>query len=482
MSSSNRAEPVGIRSILKLAAPIGAANLAIVCSGTIDTVMAGRLSPNDLAGVALGIAVATWISISLAGILQGISPIAGFAYGAKNFPEVGHSLQQCVWLAAALSVPGVILTMQTDLWMTVAESTQEVSAIAAQYLIYAAWALPAILIGRAFIAVNAAVSRPSASMYVTLGIVVLKAPCNWLLMTKLGLGGAGAGLSLCILAWLALLAYVLIWHLDPYYRPMHETRIRPPSADVIRRQLRIGIPIGLSIFFEMSSYTLMAIFIARLGAVALASHQIVANLVWLYYVIPFAVGIAGTVLVSQNLGARSAENARRATYLVMVIALVLAAVVSALTYVFRDELAALYTSDGEVQAMAAGFITVVCWYHIADAIQCAGSCVLRGYRITLIPMLVQSFLLCGVGLSIGWWLAGFIPSSPFRLGALSFWIGATVGLACAALVLGPFTLIAANRKAGRRALDFRFPKSAATVAAGAAAATSSRSNSRRNQS
>ena len=54
----------GIKSILKLAAPIGAANLAIVCSGTIDTIMAGQTSAEDLAGVALGIAVATWISIS----------------------------------------------------------------------------------------------------------------------------------------------------------------------------------------------------------------------------------------------------------------------------------------------------------------------------------------------------------------------------------------------------------------------------------
>ena len=82
----------GIKSILKLAAPIGAANLAIVCSGTIDTIMAGQTSAEDLAGVALGIAVATWIAISLAGILQGVSPISGFAFGAKRFREVTSSM------------------------------------------------------------------------------------------------------------------------------------------------------------------------------------------------------------------------------------------------------------------------------------------------------------------------------------------------------------------------------------------------------
>lgn len=110
----------GIKSILKLAAPIGAANLAIVCSGTIDTIMAGQTSAEDLAGVALGIAVATWISISLAGILQGVSPISGFAFGAKRFREVGDSLHQCLYLAVGLAVPGLVLTLQTKMWMAVA--------------------------------------------------------------------------------------------------------------------------------------------------------------------------------------------------------------------------------------------------------------------------------------------------------------------------------------------------------------------------
>lgn len=448
MKPMQHAQRADVRSILKLATPICAANLAIVCSGTIDTVMAGRASADDLAGVALGIAVATWISISLAGILQGISPIAGYAYGARKYEDVGHALQQCIYLAIVLAVGGTILTLQTDMWMRVSESEGAVSIIASNYLIYAGCALPAILVGRAFIAVNAAVSRPAASMFVTLGIVLLKVPTNWLFMNKMGFGGAGTGLATCVLSWIALIAYVLIWTFDPYYRRMHVGRYQPPSMFMLEKQLRIGIPIGLSIFFEMTSYTLMAIFIARLGAVALASHQIVANLVWLYYVVPFAIGVAGTVLVSQNLGAQSPENARHAAYLVMLLAFFGSIGIAIPTIFYRNEIAALYSSDLEVQKMAASFITVVCMYHIADAIQCSGSCVLRGYRITLIPMLVHSCLLCGVGLSVGWWMSGFIPDSPFNLGAMGFWIGATVGLTLAALVIGPFTLMAANRNAG----------------------------------
>ena len=44
-----------------------------------------------------------------------------------------------------------------------------------------------------------------------------------------------------------------------------------------RRLLWLGIPIGMSYFIEVTAFTLMAVFIARLGAVPVAGHQITAN-------------------------------------------------------------------------------------------------------------------------------------------------------------------------------------------------------------
>ena len=44
---------VGTRDLFRLAWPILVAQLAIIGLATIDAIMAGRLSANDLAGVAL---------------------------------------------------------------------------------------------------------------------------------------------------------------------------------------------------------------------------------------------------------------------------------------------------------------------------------------------------------------------------------------------------------------------------------------------
>ena len=86
--------------------------------------------------------------------------------------------------------------------------------------------------------------------------------------------------------------------------------------------------------------------------------------------IPFAIGLSGTVLVSQSLGAKQPESARKATFMVMNTALVAALIVSAATWVFREEIAALYTRDVDVQKVAVSFLTVVVFYHIADAVVC----------------------------------------------------------------------------------------------------------------
>ena len=69
-------------AIIKLSLPIWISNLAIVGGGTIDTLMTGHLGADNLAGVAIGIAVSVSIFVALVGVMQGLSPIAGHHYGA----------------------------------------------------------------------------------------------------------------------------------------------------------------------------------------------------------------------------------------------------------------------------------------------------------------------------------------------------------------------------------------------------------------
>ena len=308
MKSSLPPPDVSFKALLRLAGPIYVANLAIIGSGTIDTIMAGQLGKDHLAAIALGIASTISVLMGLVGILQGLSPIAGHHFGAQRYGRIGEELVQNFWLAGLLSLIGVPILLCTDFWISLGQVKGEVARMTAQYMFWTAMALPFSMGARSFISLNAAVSRPRVTMWVSLGMLALKAPLNAIFMYGWfgfpALGGGGAGISFFTLSVLAFFTYLIIWKRDPFYKRMHVDRITPPIWSFLKEQLRVGVPIGLCTFFEVSSFTLMAIFVSRFGSEIISAHQIVANLTSMCYMIPLSIGIATSVLISQCLGAR----------------------------------------------------------------------------------------------------------------------------------------------------------------------------------
>ena len=426
-------------AILRLAWPLLFANLAVVGNSTIDAVMAGRLSADDMAGVAVASNIYVTVYIGFMAVLQALAPIAGHHFGAHRWRQIGDDLQQALWLAVALAVAALPCLLATGFWTHFAGVDGRVANITETYLHAVAFGLPAGLATRVYVALNAAVSRPTVTMIVNLTVLALKVPLNAVFMYGAGpiapMGGAGAGVATALLAWLALLLSVGIWHLDGFYDRFRCDSIHRPRASSLIELLKLGIPIGLSTVFEVTSFTFMAVLIARIGATAVAGHQIVANLVALLFMMPLSLGIAASTLVAQSLGAGSPRAARNVTRRGYAIAMTLAVSAALLLWGLRETVVDLYTKDAGVAAMALSLLGVAAVFHVFDAAQGMGSFVLRGYRQTLWPMLIYGLALWGLGLGGGVWL-GF-NATPFGapMGALGFWLAALVGLAVAAIAL-----------------------------------------------
>lgn len=291
--------------------------------------------------------------------------------------------------------------MYTDLWISLGKVEGEVARMAAEFLFFTALALPACLFARTFISVNAALSRPRITMWVSLVMLALKVPLNGIFMYGwLGfpaMGGSGAGVSFCILNYLAFLCYLAIWKRDAFYRTMHAERIFGPRWALMKEQLHVGIPIGLSTFFEVSSFTLMAIFVARFGSEAVSAHQIVANITSLCYMLPLSIGIASSVLISQCLGARWPAVAYTVLTRTLKVSVASATCIVTILFFARHWLVTLYSSDTGVCAMAASLLIFGCLYHVFDAMQSVSSFALRGYRVTRLPMIIYGVMLWGRG-------------------------------------------------------------------------------------
>jgi MATE family multidrug resistance protein len=238
---------------------------------------------------------------------------------------------------------------------------------------------------------------------------------------------------------------------DRFYAPfaLGGGGLRAPDRKALGAQLRLGVPMGASILIEVTGFSFMAIFIARIGATAVAGHQLAANMVSILFMLPLALGNATGTLVAQRIGARDMAAARRLGWHGLQMALVLAAAVGTLIFVLRHQVVHLYTGDAAVIAAALPLLAWVALFHTADAAQCVASFVLRAWRIATLPMFIFALSLWGVGLGGGYVLAfnltGMTP--PALLGARGFWTASTAGLVLAALLLSGLLALVHRRQA-----------------------------------
>jgi MATE family multidrug resistance protein len=441
--------------ILPLAWPVFVAQLAVIAFGTLDTLFVARYAALDLAALAVGSAAYITVFIGFMGVVVAAGPIVGQFFGAKKLPEAGHQLHQAAWLALGLSLVGCTLLVFPWPFLALSQAPPEVEAKVRQYLGALAFALPAALLFAAYRGFNNAVSRPKAVMVIQLAGLGLKLPLSAALVFGVpglgipSLGVLGCGIATALAMWAQVLAGLWVLKRDRFYAPFAlGGGLRAPDRRALGAQLRLGVPMGASILIEVTGFSFMAIFIARLGATAVAGHQLAANLVSILFMLPLALGNATGTLVAQRIGARDLAAARRLGWHGLQMALALAALLGALIYALRERVVQLYTGDAAVVAAALPLLAWVALFHTADAAQCVASFVLRAWRIATLPMFIFALSLWGVGLGGGYVLAfdltGLTP--PALLGARGFWTASTAGLVLAALLLGGLLALVLRRQ------------------------------------
>ena len=439
-----------VRELLRLGWPVLIAQIAVLANGVIDTVMAGRYGTLDLAAVGVGASVYITIFVAFMGVLLGLTPVVAQHAGAGRDAAIGEDVRQSMWLAVGLAVAALAVLAFPGPILAISRLDPEVEAKARDYLAAIAWGVPAALAFRVFTGFTTAVGMPRVVMALNLGALALKVPLNALFMYGgFGLpamGAAGLAAATSVIAWLiAIVAWTWVYVAPHYARFRVFAHVSPPRRSALGHLAAVGLPIGLTFLVDVTAFTFMSLFIARLGPLAIAGHQIAANLAALTYMVPLALGNAAAVVVGQAIGANQYGRARRAGIVGMALGVALAVPVGAVLYFGRSVIAGLYTNDAAVAAMAASLIALVAGYHLADALQGVVVNVLRGYKRTLVPMVVYAFALWGVGLAGGYALGLTRVDLPLvaavtPLGAPGFWIAATASVALAGVLVTAYFL------------------------------------------
>ncbi|MDR2239791.1 MAG: MATE family efflux transporter [Zoogloeaceae bacterium] len=429
--ASAAASAAPLTRLLRLAWPVLVAQLVIAGNGLIDTIMAGRLSALDLAAVGVGASIYITIFVTAMGVLMALTPVAAQHYGAGRYADIGEDVRQCGWLALLVALLGMLLLRYPEPFIALAKLTPAMEDKVRAYLRALSWSMIPGLAFRVFYGLMTGIGRPRAIMVFNVIFVAAKVPLNALFVYGLGMGAAGCGVATAVISWpVGVLAWA--WYAarggDARYGVL--ARFSWPRPAALLELVRIGLPIGLTMLVDVTAFTFMALFIARLGPGVAAAHQIAASVTVLTYMIPLSIGQAALVLAGHALGAGEAARARRTGLTGIALGAAVAALVSVGLWFGAAHIAALYTPDAAVRQAAAALIALVAVYHFVDAFQAVVVNILRGYKRTLVPMLLYVVALWGVGLAGGYLLGLTDLLGPAR-GAAGFWLAAAAALTLA---------------------------------------------------
>lgn len=429
---------------LWLTLPILGTQIAQIGMTVADTIVAGRYAASALAGVGLGASLFAPLLLFLIGTSLGASPLISGAFGARKLNLVPNIVWQTLYLGAFILVLIIAAILMTPFVFKAMNSQPSVAKTAYHYLLALIPGLPAILLYQVQRLVFEAVGRAKIALYVAALGLVFNVIANIILVNGyLGfpeLGAVGTGIATSLTFWLmAILAYMFTTNYSYLKDIGIFNKIHWLDFQKIKELASIGLPIGGSIFVEISLFSTIALFISDMGLIAMASHQIALNIGSLMFSLPLSLGMAATIIVGSSLGSQKMILARLRAIHALFLSVMVAFILVAVVFLFRYQIVAEYInanspSATEVINLAVSLLYIALIYQISDALQIAAAGSLRGYKDTKIVFFITLFSYWVIGLGTGHILGRGAFGAP-ALGVHGYWVGLAAGLTFAAIFL-----------------------------------------------
>lgn len=424
-----------IHKLLSVMIPILVAQVSTAGVTFINTTMAGHAGADDLAGVSVGAGLFYPLLASIIGLLMAGTPLMAQLIGKKDRDSLPFIVRcgAAIGLFISLLFGASYFLFIDDLLASLALEPS-MAYIARYYLM----TMIGVVFFLGLIIPLRCLTDTAGSTSISMKLFLMAPPVNGVLNYLFiyghggmpALGGIGAGLA-TMMTYGVLLALFLLVVLKTEELRGHEifSRLTIRMGD-LKEYLVVGVPSGLSIFMEMSLFSLIIVFLSRYGTDALAAYQIADNFASLVYMLPVSCSMALTILIATAVGAGNMDMAKRYKKAGFIVALTGAAITASFTVLFRTHIGSVYTDDAAVAMIAGQFLIYSAGWQLFDAISTPIQGILRGLKDTRI-----SFILMVIAYWGGCFPMSLLLDSHTALGADSYWLGLDFGVGCSALLM-----------------------------------------------
>lgn len=400
--------------------------------------MVGMLGNQALAGIAIGSTVFFLTYIVFSGFVLGVSPMVSQAVGSRDIETAIRSTRQGLWLGALFFIPAFLFFWNSFPVLVFCGQPPDTASDSSQYLRAISWgflpalgtmALRGLLEGHgnskpimliAFFGIGANIFLNNALMFGRFGLPAL------------GLVGTGYASSIVYTCNFLLMAIYVHFK----YRQYHIfSGLRRIDGEMLVKLLKVGGPIAFTLGFECSMFSAAAIAMGTLGKAELAAHQIALQTASVSFMVPLGIAIATSVRVGHAVGRKSKADAELAGHVGMIFCIGVM-MISALAFWLAPRwIISMYidihaVENQQVIELATGFLAIAALFQLADGLQVSAACALRGLKDTFASMVLTGISYWGIGA-----VAGVILCFGLGWRGNGLWLGMTLGLATAALLL-----------------------------------------------
>lgn len=410
------------RLTLQLSMPSIVAQLSTILMQYIDASMVGSLGASASASIGI-VSTTTWLFWGVgSAIVAGFSVQAAHLIGADRDDSarrlVGQAMTGILTVAVVLALVGLAISGALPRWLGGAE---DVVPQATSYFRIFSLSLPVLLIN--FLA--GSLLRCSGNTLVpgllNVAMCVLDILFNWLLIFSardivvsgmtLHIPGANLGVTGAALGTVSaelIIMGLMLWYLLRKSRHLNLKKgfiCFRPSAEVLRKALRISLPMGTEHIIMCSAQIFITVIVAPLGTAAIAANAFAITAESLCYMPGFGIADAATTLVGQTIGAGRRNLTRRFAYISLGMGVCFMTVTGLLMYIGAPLLMEIFTPVQEVRDLGVMALRIEAFAEPMYAASIVVYGIFVGAGDTLVPSMMNLISIWGVRIPLAAWLA-----------------------------------------------------------------------------
>ena len=373
------------KRIVEFAIPMLIGNIAQQFYNTADSIIVGKyIGDNALAAVGSAGPVLNLLLVLFVGVAVGAGIMVSQYYGAKDRENLSRTIGTCITLTAIMVIGPLVSRPLLELLNTPPSIIDWCVGYVNIFFIGIA--------GFSYYNIFAGILRglgDSVSALVFLLIsTALNVGLDILFVSEFGMGVPGVALATVLAQGVSAVFCLLKLKRMTDSFDLNWFMLKP-SWKLSLTVIKLGLPSGLTqAIFSMAMIVVQSL-VNSFGELVIAANVIVMRVDGFAMMPNFSFGAAMTTFAGQNIGAGRLDRVEKGSKQGVLIAVAVAAFITALILIFGHHLMNVFTDTPELVALSMRMLRILAFGYIAVAVTQSLAGVMRGAGDTMTPMWIS---------------------------------------------------------------------------------------------